>query len=266
MKVCVIIPAAGSSERFGSRDKLAEDLGGRPMLLRTVELFTKHDAEVASIIVAGPADSFDDFKFRYGDQLAFHGVKIVKGGRRERWETVRNALDAVPDDTTHIAVHDAARPATPADLLNRVFEAGKKFGAVIPAIRIFATVKRLAAESVDAAAGDDPIAAAILGDAGKAKNDARRVVETLDRDGLVEVQTPQLFEADLLRRAYANESETDLAGVTDDASLVERLGEAVHAVWGDVRNIKVTTPADLQLIRAVLGVRPPRERAVHKRF
>jgi 2-C-methyl-D-erythritol 4-phosphate cytidylyltransferase len=88
-------------------------------------------------------------------------------------------------------------------------------------------------------------------------------METIDRKHLVEIQTPQVFRADLLRRAYAAD---DLSGATDDASLVERLGEPVHAVDGDVRNFKVTTPADLKLMRAVMGVKPPAERPVHKRF
>jgi 2-C-methyl-D-erythritol 4-phosphate cytidylyltransferase len=77
------------------------------------------------------------------------------------------------------------------------------------------------------------------------------------------VQTPQVFTADVMRRAYAQD---DLSGVTDDASLVERLGEPVHTVAGEMRNFKVTTPDDLVLMRAVLGLKAPAERPVHKRF
>jgi 2-C-methyl-D-erythritol 4-phosphate cytidylyltransferase len=88
-------------------------------------------------------------------------------------------------------------------------------------------------------------------------------VETIDRSNLVEVQTPQVFAAELLKHAYAQK---DLSGATDDASLVERLGEKVYTVQGDVRNLKITTRADLHLMRAVLGVPPPAERPVHKRF
>jgi 2-C-methyl-D-erythritol 4-phosphate cytidylyltransferase len=90
-----------------------------------------------------------------------------------------------------------------------------------------------------------------------------RVTETVPRDGLMEIQTPQVFEADLLRRAYA---QPDLRGATDDASLVERLGETVHVVEGDACNIKVTTPGDLRLVRAILGVKAPEARPVHKQF
>ncbi len=261
MNIAVIITAAGRSERFGGRDKLSEDLGGRALLMRTVELFNKRP-EVGCVIVAGPPDHLDDFRFRFGDQLGFHGAKIVPGGRVERWETVKNALTEVPDQCTHVAVHDAARPGTPVEVIDRVFEAAKMFKAVIPAVHVTATIKRVSKEAKQAAEAD-PIAAAILGDAARPKNTARRVEETIDRQRLVEVQTPQIFERGLLLRAYAQK---DLSGATDDASLVERLGEEVYVVNGDPRNLKVTTPADLHLMRAVLGVRPPAERPTHKQF
>ncbi len=267
MKVCVIIPAAGSSSRFGESDKLSQDLGGRALLIRTVELFAKRE-EVSWIIVAGPVEPagvFAAFKEKYGPTLGFHGAKIVEGGRIDRWETVKNALAEVPEEATHIAVHDAARPGVSKEVLDRVFEAAGTLSAVVPAVEIGATVKRLAAdvEEVVPEEDDDGIADLILGEVGKTKIKTREVVETVDRKNLVEIQTPQLFEVDLLRRAYAAD---DLSGATDDASLVERLGEKVHAVKGDVRNLKVTTPADLKLMRAVLNVKPPAERPVHKRF
>lgn len=266
MNVCVIIPAAGRSRRFGESDKLAQDLGGRPLLIRTVELFAKRD-EVRKIIVAGPPEppeEFDAFRERYGATLGFHGAIVVPGGKTHRWETVRAALENVPEEATHVAVHDAARPGAGKELLDRVFEAAEVLAAVVPAVEISATVKRLAGDVEEITPEeDDAIADAILGEVGKATVKARKVIETLDRRDLVEIQTPQIFRADLLRRAYAAD---DLSGATDDASLIERLGEPVHAVEGDVRNFKVTTPADLKLMRAVLGLKPPSERPVHKRF
>lgn len=266
MNVCVIIPAAGRSRRFGESDKLAQDLGGRPLLIRTVELFAKRD-EVRSIIVAGPPEppeEFNAFRERYGATLGFHGASVVPGGRDHRWQTVKAALASVPEDATHTAVHDAARPGASKELLDRVFEAAALLDAVVPAVKISATIKRLGDEAEEITPEeDDAIADLILGAAGKTTVKARRVIETIDRRNLVEIQTPQIFRADLLRRAYAAD---DLTGATDDASLVERLGEPVHTVEGDVRNFKVTSPADLKLMRAVLGVKPPSERPVHKRF
>lgn len=263
INVSVIIAAAGQSTRFGLAQKLDQDLGGRALLLRTVELFTKRE-EVRSIIVAAPPDSIDDFKARYGPALGFHGAVITAGGRDARWQTVRNALAEIPQDATHIAVHDAARPAVPKEVLDRLFEAARSLDAVIPAVGITATVKRVAQEAVDVAdRQDDAMADAILGDAGRTTIHARLVTETVDRTGLAEIQTPQVFAAELLRRAYAQE---DLAGATDDAAVVEMLGEPVHAVEGDPRNVKITTPADLALVRAILGVRAREERPSHKRF
>ena len=154
-KVAVIIPAAGQGTRFGG-DKLGQDLGGRPLLLRTVELFTKRD-EVVAIVVAAPPESLDDFRSRYGAQLGFHGVIIVAGGRTERWESVRNALVAVPSDCTHIAVHDAARPGTTDALLTRIFDAARISPAVIPGEPVSSTIKQVSTETF-AAAPDEAVA------------------------------------------------------------------------------------------------------------
>ena len=263
MNVGVIIAAAGRSARFGASQKLDQDVGGRPLLLRTVELFTKRD-EVQSIVVAVPPEKLDEFKSKYGPSLSFHGATIVAGGREARWETVRNALAELPKSCTHIAVHDAARPATSPDLMARLFEAAGTLPAVVPALEIAATVKRVGDEAIDVSdRGDDALAEGILGEAGRSELSARKVLETVDRAGLMEIQTPQIFEAGLLRRAY---DQDDLSGATDDAQLVERLGEPVYAVSGDSTNVKVTTPGDLKLVRCILGVRPPSERPAHKRF
>ncbi len=270
-RIAVIIPAAGASSRFNAgndtallapRNKLDEDLGGRPVLQRTVELFhTRPD--VCAVIVAGPADdeAYAQFEFRHADKLALLGALLCRGGRTDRWESVKNALAQVPDDATHIAVHDAARPVTPAGLIDRVFDLAKNHPAVIPAIDCPDTVKRVDPEPVPDTPTDP--AAAILGlgaDAGD--SDLRRVEQTLDRANLVLVQTPQVFQRDLLIRAYAQD---DLAS-TDDAGLVERLGEPVIVTPGDPANIKITRPADLPVARALAGFKPPAERASHKKF
>jgi 2-C-methyl-D-erythritol 4-phosphate cytidylyltransferase len=266
MNVCVIIAAAGRSSRFGIGDKLAQDLGGRAVLLRTVELFTKRD-EVKSIVVAGPYEGFEEFQTKFGPTLGFHGARLVRGGKTHRWETVKAVLDhteAIPVEATHIAIHDAARPGVNAETLDRVFEAARTLPAVIPVVPLSGTIKRIEPEAVDVRSTDDDVLAdMILGDAGKVAVIARKVKRTVDRENLVEVQTPQVFEIGLLRRAY---KQANLEGTTDDAEVIERLGEPVHAVEGDVRNIKITRAADLSLMRAILGVAPPSERPVHKRF
>ena len=260
MKVAVILPAAGKSVRFGLGDKLGQDLGGRPVLLRSVEAFAKRD-DVAAVIVAAPTDGVEEFRERYGVQLAFHGVKIVAGGR-ERWESVRNALAAVPAECTHVAVHDAARPLVNQELIDRVFAAAGVAGAAIPGELVSATLKRVTEETFDASA-DDAIVDSILGGGdGEPVGDGvkgRRVVETVSRERMMAIQTPQVFERSLFERAYAQQG---LDGATDDASLVERLGEPVLVVQGDPRNIKITTQADLALAKLMLGARLPGDRPV----
>jgi 2-C-methyl-D-erythritol 4-phosphate cytidylyltransferase len=214
------------------------------------------------MIVAGPHDDglFSEFKARHGDRLGLMGVKLVKGGPSHRWETVAAALAHVPDDCSHIGVHDAARPCTPPELIERLLDAAGKYAAVIPAIDAADTLKRVS-DRQRADKDIDPLDA-ILGDAGKANQTLREVETTVDRTRLVSVQTPQVFRADLLKRAYA---QADLAS-TDDAQLVERLGEPVTVVQGDPRNIKITRPIDLTMARAILGVRAPEGRPAHKRF
>lgn len=271
MNLAIIMPAAGASRRYSDaavleqgleagRSKLDEELGGRPVLQRTVELFTQLP-EVGTIIVAGPADAaaMAAFKDRYQDKLGLLGVRLCAGGATHRYETVRNALALVPDSCTHVAVHDAARPCTPPELIERLLRAAEKYPAVIPAIDVPDTLKRVAAQPIDDDA-TDPLAA-VLGAAPKGPP-IRAVEATVDRARLVAVQTPQVFEVGLLRRAYAQKDLTS----TDDAQLVERLGERVVTVLGDARNIKITLPGDLVLARAIMGVRPPAERAAHLRF
>lgn len=249
MKLAVIIPAAGTSTRFGHGDKLSQDLGGRRLLLRAVEAFVKRE-ETTSLVVAAPPQDISGFKERFGPQLSFHGATIVKGGGSERWESVRNALAVIPEDTTHVAVHDAARPLVSQELLNRILDAAQVHSAVIPGVPISSTLKRVGDETVKATK-DEGIADAILGapDAETGVPLARMVTETISRRSVVAIQTPQVFEKELLARAYAQD---DLMGATDDAMLVEKLGERVVVVEGDPCNIKVTTQQDLELVRRLV--------------
>lgn len=275
MKVALIIPAAGAGRRYREggavRSKLDEDLGGRPVLQRTIENFTNHPecgAIIKWLIVAGPHEEEDlaEFRNRHADRIAVLGGRICRGGKEQRYESVAAALEFLgtfegAGECTHIAVHDAARPCTPPELIERVFAAAGKHGAVIPAVEVSDTIRRVSDSGAAGDEEDDDPAARILGLA-CAKPTLRVVAETLDRRNLVRVQTPQIFRADLLKRAYG---QSDMAG-TDDAALVERLGVEVLVVDGDERNIKITRPGDLRLARAILGVHGPKERESHKKF
>jgi len=277
MKLAVIVTAAGASTRYqaagGVRSKLDEDLGGKPVLQRVVETFTKFDDDevlVGPIIVAGPHEKaeFDEFAERHADRLALLGAKLVQGGKTHRWESVVAALAAVPSQCTHVAVHDGARPCVSYALLGRVCRAGRQFGAVIPGLTCADTIKRTKETSHKFSGGSDA-AAAILGEAPISKQAVRAVGETISRDGVVLVQTPQVFEVAVLRGAYekyVGTPEAKRAKVTDDASVVELAGGEVIVVEGEARNIKITTPEDVAVARAIMGFKEPEGRAVHKRF
>lgn len=270
MKAAVIIPAAGASTRYGGvRPKIDEDLGGRPVLQRTVELFTNRD-DVGVVVVAGPAadEAWAEFMLRHGDRLGLMGVAVCRGGRTHRYESVGAALAflrAGPqrqayEACTHIAVHDAARPAAPSEMIERVMAAAEHHPAVIPGVDLPDTIKRVSATPIEDKRVD-PLDA-ILGEFGKPKAGYRAVEATLPREHIVLVQTPQVFEKGLFERMYA---QADLSS-TDDAQLAERLGERVVVVEGDARNVKITRQGDLPLVRNILSLKPPAERETHKKF
>lgn len=259
MTVAVILPAAGAGKRFADgsagatagKSKIELELNGRAVLLRAVELFLRRP-QIKQIIVAASPDRLDAFKFRWGDQLAFHGVSIVAGGRQERWESVKNALAAVKPECTHVAVHDVVRPLASAALIDRLLEAAGRWPAVIPGLPVSNTLKQVQEAPADEEV-TDPLEA-ILGKAPQPAAKRMRVVRTVDRAALMEVQTPQVFAVDLLRRAYEqiDAGKVDQAAITDDAMLVEALGEAVWVVEGEPTNIKITRPGDAVMAEALL--------------
>ncbi len=270
-RIAVIIPAAGFSSRFApegmQRSKLDEELGGRPLVQRTVELFTKNPAiseSVETIILAGPHDdqAFADFKLRHGDRMALLGATICRGGETHRWQTVQAALALVPESATHVAIHDAARPCTPEHLIERLFRLCADYPAITPGLAVSDTIKR-AGESRELEGAPDPIAA-ILG--ATSTDEVRDVESTLDRRGLFATQTPQVFEVSLLRRAYQGIETIDPDEITDDAQLIERLGEPVTLIEGDASNIKITHAPDITIARAILGFKGEGGRPTHKRF
>ena len=264
MKVSVILPAAGTGSRFAPdspdapRSKIEHELEGRAVFLHALDRFIEHP-EVVQVILAVNPRTLNEFRDRWGEQLAFLGVELVAGGSKERWETVSLALravvgvGAVGGEATHVAVHDAARPLVSRTLIDRVFAAAAHHDAVIPGLPVSDTLKRVADAEPLPSPEDDP-ADAILGlTEDQAGGAVQRVVQTVPRGSLVAVQTPQVFERSLLERAYEN-----LGGgsaVTDDASVVEALGEPVYVVEGDPLNLKVTRPEDAELAAAILRLR-----------
>ncbi|OPX25136.1 MAG: 2-C-methyl-D-erythritol 4-phosphate cytidylyltransferase [Planctomycetales bacterium 4484_123] len=225
MKVSVIIPAAGASRRFGGKTKkIFERLGGRAVFIRSLELFVNRP-DVCQVQLVVAAEDMETMQGRFGANLGFMGVKLVTGGA-ERTDSVRCALEHVAEEAEYICVHDAVRPCVSPLWIDAVFAAAARTGAAILAYPVHGTLKRADGE--------------------------RRIVETVDRRGLWEAQTPQVFRKELLLRAYAQHR----GEATDDAALVEALGEPVAIVRGDPRNVKITTRSDLALAAAVVDSLP----------
>ena len=211
--------AAGSGERLGAEQpKAFVRLGELPMLAESLRRLEESDW-IDAIVVAAPP-GWEEPAILLAEELGCGKVSSCVTGGATRAESVRLALAEVPDDAVVVLVHDAARPFLPEEVLERVLTAlGEGWDGAVPALAIPDTVKRV---------------------------EEGLVVETLDRGGLVTVQTPQGFLAPVLRRAV------ELGEGTDCASLVERSGGRVTWVPGDLRLLKVTTKADLELVESWL--------------
>ncbi len=219
--VVALVPAAGQGLRLRQgMPKAFVTLKGRTLLQHSVDGLTASGA-VDRIVVIVPADLVEHTR-----ELLGPTVTVVEGAQ-ERTDSVRCGL-AVAGDADIVLVHDAARALTPPTLVAQVVaEVRAGHGAVVPAVPVTDTVK-----SVD-----------LMG----------AVVGTPDRSSLRAIQTPQGFRADLLIRAYAESTDS----ATDDAGLVERLGETVHTITGELLAFKITTPHDLLLAEAITAQEKP---------
>ena len=217
-----VIVAAGSARRMGGADKIMAELEGEPLILRTVRAF-QETAVIGEIVIVTRPDlivPISDLCQRAG----LHKVSLVVAGGETRQASVSQGLGSLTKGTQLAAIADGARPLVSPQLIDRVVRAANTFGAAAPALPVKDTVKE-AAEGF--------------------------VVRTPDRETLRAIQTPQVFDYDLLRGAL-EKAERDKAQVTDDCSAVERLGMKVKLVEGEERNFKVTTQLDLLLARAML--------------
>jgi 2-C-methyl-D-erythritol 4-phosphate cytidylyltransferase len=227
----VILPAAGRSTRFRDPNykKPFAVLAGRAVWLHSAERFLNR-SDVKQVIVVVADEDREEFGRKFGANLAIMGVEVCAGGA-ERTDSIQNALARVRDDIDFVAVHDAARPCVADKWIDQVFAAAQQSGAAILAVSISATLKR----------------------ASKGPKGGPVIAETVDRSGLWEAQTPQVFRRDLLNKAYAARAG---AAATDDAQLVERLGTPVTLVEGSPMNLKITTKDDLRLAEQILKVLP----------
>lgn len=216
LKRCgAVIVAAGSASRMGGIDKVMAPLGGEPMIARTVRAFQECDA-ISEIVVVTREDLIVPIGRLTRDMPK---VTAVVAGGKSRQESVHLGLNALSAKVKLAAIHDGARPFITWQLIDWVVRAANSYGAAAPAIPVKDTIKEVQGTIVKS---------------------------TPDRASLRAVQTPQVFDFDLLRAALKKARE-DGAEVTDDCSAVERMGMSVKIVEGDERNIKITTPLDLKI-------------------
>ena len=222
MSVWAILVAAGRGERLGlDRPKAFARLRSRPLLAESLERLDESEW-VDAIVVAAPS-GWEEPATLLAEELGCGKVVSCLAGGPSRAESVRLALAAVPEDAAVVLVHDAARPVLPAEVIERVLAPlSEGWDGVVPALPIADTVKRVERDAV---------------------------VETLDREELVAVQTPQAFVAPVLRGALAG----DVSGASDCASLIERAGGRVRIVPGDPRLLKVTEASDLERVERLLA-------------
>lgn len=221
LKTCgAVIVAAGSASRMGGIDKVMASLGGTPMIQRTVRQF--QDCEAVSEIVVVTREDLILPITELCRQMP--KVRAVVAGGTSRQESVRLGLNALSAGVQLAAIHDGARPLVTWQVIDRAIRAANTYGAAAPAIPVKDTIKVVQGGVVES---------------------------TPDRALLYAVQTPQVFDFDLLRGAMKKVEQENLT-VTDDCSAVEQMGMKVKIVEGDERNLKVTTPLDLKIAQTLL--------------
>ena len=225
MKADAVIVSAGKGLRFmEGKKKQFTFLGGKPILAHTLDKFEACSLIRSVRLVVGEEDMdycLKEIVERYGFQKV---SQIVPGGKR-RQESVKNGIDALPEDGEIVAIHDGVRPLVTQAMIEDSIHSAARYGAVVFAMPVKETIK--------------------------ISNPDGTVLKTLDRQSLWQIQTPQTFQVEVIREAHCRAVEDGFVG-TDDASLVERLGGKVHILTGSYANIKITTQEDLVLANLFL--------------
>jgi len=221
LKTCgAVIVAAGTASRMGGIDKVMASLKGEPMIVRTVRTFQECDA-ISEIVIVTREDLMVKIMGLCKD---YDKVRAVVVGGADRAASVHAGLNALSDKVKLAAIHDGARPLVSFEVIDRTVRAANSYGAAAPAIPVKDTIKN---------------------------TQGGLAVSTPDRSTLRAVQTPQVFDFDLLRAALKKAKEEKLT-ITDDCSAVENMGFKIKLVEGDERNIKITTPLDLKVAQLFL--------------
>ena len=226
-EIGIVIPAAGQGKRMGAGcNKQFLSLMGQPILAHTVRLF-EESGHVSEIVIVGAESDLLVIKELVYDHKFDKVVAIIQGGA-QRQDSVRAGVQALSSTIQRVVVHDGARPLLSLELFHRFLEETADFAAAIMGIQLKDTVKRV--------------------------DISGKVLETLPREHLRAVQTPQIFDRGILEKAHHQAAATGYYG-TDDAALLEWMGHPVQMVEGSQENIKVTTPDDLWLAERILAMR-----------
>ena len=218
----VVVVAAGSSERMGS-DKMLMTLGAKPVIIRTLMAF-QQSPMVDDIVVVTRQEKI----MGLADMIKLYDIskvtQVISGGAT-RMESALAGVSAVKEGAKLIAIHDGARPLVTQGVIRRVVEAANEHMAAVPAVPCVDTLKQVNQEGV--------------------------VIGSVDRSSVVRIQTPQVFDADLIKGALSRAVEKNLP-LTDDCSAMEMMGVKTYVVEGDAGNIKLTEPDDMILAEAIL--------------
>ncbi len=227
-KFAVILAAAGRSSRFKDKHykKVFAPLAGKAVWLHSAERFLNRDDVIQTILVISPDDQ-EYFSFKFASNIAFLDIEVVHGGE-QRADSVEAGLARVKPEADFVCIHDAARPCLADAWIDKVFATAERTDAAILAVPVPGTLKRV--------------------------GNNHCIAETIDRAGLWEAQTPQVFRRQLLLDAYAQRP--DDFQPTDEAQMVERFGRAVTVVPGSPINMKITDKEDQRLAEHAMKALP----------
>lgn len=217
-----VIVAAGSSQRMGS-DKMMASLGGIPVVVRTLQAFQRSEY-VDEIVVVTQTEKIEQLAELCVKYEITKTSRVISGGAT-RMESALAGVSEVRRGAKLIAIHDGARPLVPQELIERVVNAARSFRSAVPALKSVDTLKIVDGDGI--------------------------ITGAADREYTVRVQTPQVFDADLIKGALTK-AVTSKLSLTDDCSAVEMMGIKTHTVPGDENNIKITNPRDLYVAEGIL--------------
>jgi len=220
MKTDAVIVSAGKGHRFmEGKKKQFYLLAGKPILAHTLDKFETCPL-IRSILLVVSQEDMDYCLKEVIEKYKIQKVSQIVPGGKQRQESVKNGVEALPKDVNIVAIHDGVRPFVTKAMIEDSIHSAARFGAVVLAMPVKETIKM--------------------------SNPDGTILKTLDRASLWQTQTPQTFQVHVIKEAYHRAIEDGFVG-TDDASLVERIGGKVHILPGSYTNIKITTPEDLLL-------------------